>query len=49
MTSAPKTAKGMTAPSTRRELNATTFSKPFDLNVSSSPITSVLQALYDHL
>ena len=49
MTSPPKTAKGISAPSTRRELNATTFSKPFDLNVSSSPTTSILQALYDHL
>ena len=49
LASPPPTAKGIAAPSTRRELNATTFSKPFDLNVSSSATTSILQALYDHL
>lgn len=49
LASPPPTAKGTTTSAARRELNATTFSKSFDLNVSSSPITSVLQSLSDHL
>ena len=49
LASPPPTAKGAVSPAARREINTTTFSKPFDLNVSSSPITSVLQSLADHL